>query len=148
MIRIAFISVVVMLAWPAPAAADLYRWVDPETGSVKFSSYPPPWYGDPERELRSPKVERIPEMKTAPKAEPSTGQGPELGALEAMRKSLLQQLAVLPGREDFNRAGAGFKQQLETYRALAAEIDRIDPGGAARRRAENQTLFEKLLGGR
>jgi hypothetical protein len=43
-----------------PALADLYRWVDPETGSVKFSSYPPPWYGDENLEKRSPKVEHIP----------------------------------------------------------------------------------------
>jgi hypothetical protein len=43
-----------------PALADLYRWVDPETGSVKFSSYPPPWYGDENQEKRSPKVEHIP----------------------------------------------------------------------------------------
>ena len=44
----------------SPAFADLYRWVDPETGSVKFSSYPPPWYGDEKLETRSPKVEHIP----------------------------------------------------------------------------------------
>ena len=35
-----------------PAHADLYRWVDPQTGSVKFSSYPPPWFGDQARELQ------------------------------------------------------------------------------------------------
>ncbi len=44
----------------APALADLYRWVDPETGSVKYSSYPPPWYGDEKLEKRAPKVEHIP----------------------------------------------------------------------------------------
>ena len=27
---------------PLAAQADLYRWVDPETGSVKLSNYPPP----------------------------------------------------------------------------------------------------------
>ncbi len=48
------------LLWATSAAADLYRWVDPETGSVKFSSYPPPWYGDERLEQRSPKVEHIP----------------------------------------------------------------------------------------
>ena len=35
---------------PQAAHADLYRWVDPQTGSVKFSSYPPPWFGDQARE--------------------------------------------------------------------------------------------------
>ena len=46
------------------AHADLYRWVDPETGSVKFSSYPPPWYGDEAMQRRAPKVERIPSGRT------------------------------------------------------------------------------------
>jgi len=59
-----------LLAWAAqfsgPAAADLYRWVDPDTGSVKFSSYPPPWFGDPAMERRAPKVEVIPERGSAP----------------------------------------------------------------------------------
>ena len=50
---------------PRPAAADLYRWIDPETGSVKFSSYPPPWYGDPVAERRAPKVEVIPALPEA-----------------------------------------------------------------------------------
>jgi hypothetical protein len=69
-----------MLAWAAqysgPAAADLYRWVDPESGSVKFSSYPPPWYGDPAMDRRAPKVEVIPERSSAP----SSGPKPEVEA--------------------------------------------------------------------
>ena len=71
---------VAMFAWAAqwsgPAAADLYRWVDPESGSVKFSSYPPPWYGDPAMERRAPKVEVIPERSRAP----SSGPKPEIEA--------------------------------------------------------------------
>ena len=54
-----FAALIAAFLWAAPAAADLYRWVDPETGSVKFSSYPPPWYGDEARERRAPKVEVI-----------------------------------------------------------------------------------------
>jgi hypothetical protein len=35
-----------VLALAAPAAdAQLYRWRDPQSGSVKLSSIPPPWYG-------------------------------------------------------------------------------------------------------
>jgi len=68
---------VAMLAWAAqfsgPAAADLYRWVDPESGSIKFSSYPPPWFGDPAQERRAPKVEVIPDRSSAP----SSGSKPD-----------------------------------------------------------------------
>jgi hypothetical protein len=69
-----FAIAVAILAWAAlfsgPAAADLYRWVDPATGSVKFSNYPPPWYGDPEKERRAPKVEVIPDRSSAPSSGP------------------------------------------------------------------------------
>jgi len=69
-----FALAIAMLAWAAqfsgPAAADLYRWVDPATGSVKFSSYPPPWFGDPAQARRAPKVEVIPERSRAPSSAP------------------------------------------------------------------------------
>ncbi len=71
--RIAVSLVVLLLAWVAPATADLYRWVDPETGSVKFSSYPPPWFNDPAKQRRAPKVEVIAPGKAAPAFEPTPG---------------------------------------------------------------------------
>lgn len=69
-----FAVAVAMLAWAAlfsgPAAADLYRWLDPDSGSIKFSSYPPPWYGDTAKEPRAPKVEVIPDRSSAPSSGP------------------------------------------------------------------------------
>ena len=133
-----------------PAFADLYRWVDPETGSVKFSSYPPAWYGDPEQEKRAPKVEHIPERKpgpAAPESAPGAAPATSLEALEARRKQVMQQLTVLPAQKDFQRAGAGIKQHLEAYAAVSAEMDRLDPRGAEMRRAEAQPLLEKLVQG-
>jgi len=56
----------VLAVWATAAAADLYRWIDPESGSIKYSSYPPPWYGDAEQERRAPKVERIPARQDGP----------------------------------------------------------------------------------
>jgi len=50
----------ILLLAPCFAHADLYRWVDPGTGKVKFSSYPPPWFGDAQRERGAPAVEVIP----------------------------------------------------------------------------------------
>ena len=46
----------VLLAAP-DAQAQLYRWVDPESGSVKLSNAPPPWYRD---ERPGPAVQVIP----------------------------------------------------------------------------------------
>lgn len=126
-----------------PAYADLYRWIDPQSGSVKFSSQPPPWYGDAGRQAGAPAVELInyqPAVKPAP---PPRAQS----ALEERWRGLLQVLAVLPQQPDFDRAGQGIQQQVQAYEAVRAELDRMDPNGAARRRAEEGGLFERLKKG-
>ena len=69
--RIAVALCLILLFRAGPAAADLYRWVDPESGSVKFSSYPPPWYGDEAKQRHAPKVEVIPST-IEPVAKPET----------------------------------------------------------------------------
>jgi hypothetical protein len=125
-----------------PAQADLYRWVEPQSGSVKYANSPPPWFGDPEREHRYPAVEVIryqpvPTAAAKPAAEP----GPSvLAALEARFASLLQFFQSLPRSTDFDRTGAALQQQAEMYKAVSAELDRIDPSGAARRRAAAQEV--------
>jgi uncharacterized protein DUF4124 len=130
------------------AIADLYRWIDPETGSVKFSSYPPPWVGDPEQEKRAPKVEHIPERSAgAAPAEAAPATGNSLDALEERRKRIMQQLATLPSQPEFQRSGAGLKQQLDAYAAVTSQMDKLDPKGADRRRTEAQPLLEKLVEG-
>jgi hypothetical protein len=148
-----------LLGWAGDAAADLYRWVDPESGSIKFSSYPPPWYGDSVKSRRAPKVELIPGERSAPstqKAATATakptpaaarGEGEDGGGpLDTLRKELLRKLGV-PSGADFQRGADGLKQQLEAYDAVAKELDRIDPKGAARRRAESQSVLDKIREG-
>ena len=167
----------VVAAASGGAYADLYIWKDPATGAMKIYSYPPPWYGNPELERRSPKVERIPERQRAPVVQPETatlavpaspeakpapaapppppGMGAAAGGpgasvlamLEAQRKRLMDLFASLPAKPDFDRAGQGLQQQLEAYQAVAAELDRIDPKGAEARRAESRTLVERLRDG-
>ena len=134
-----------------PAHADLYRWVDPQTGSVKFSSYPPPWFGDQALEQNAPATEVIvyqmpgaakPAVPVKPSAAASV-----LAALEARLAGLAQFFSALPSNQDFSRAGSGIQQQLEAYQALRAELDRIDPAGAARRRAQEVGVIETLRRG-
>ena len=69
--RVAVALCLILLVRAGPAAADLYRWVDPESGSVKFSSYPPPWFGDETKQRHAPKVEVIP-AANEPVAKPET----------------------------------------------------------------------------
>ena len=68
-----------------PAHADLYRWVDPQTGSVKFSSYPPPWFGDQARELHAPATEVI--VYQAPGAPKPARAGEAFGRGEHARRA-------------------------------------------------------------
>lgn len=134
-------------AWSSIAQADLYRWVDPETGSVKFSSYPPPWFGDEAKQRRAPKVEVIPagRDRTAGSETASAAQDDarRRESLETQRKQLMQQLAK-PGTE---RGPQALQKQLEAYSALSEQMDKLDPAGAALRRSETQGLIEKILKG-
>jgi len=145
------------LLWNGTAAADLYRWVDPESGSVKFSSYPPPWYSEDIQQRGVPKVERIPARSDTParrdepeKARPA-GSGQELSKaleiLEERRKALLGSLGSLPKGTDSSSTGDGIRQQVESYEAVTAELDRMDPKGAARRKAAAQPLMERIVEG-
>ncbi len=134
--------------WAGAAAADLYRWVDPETGAVKFSNTPPPWYGNETLQRRAPQVERIPERARpalpeadAP-AKPLAAAKPGAatpGALEAKRKELLSQVAASIS----NPAQA--QRMMEEYSLLLAEMDQKDPKGAAARRADTEATLEKIV---
>jgi hypothetical protein len=136
-----------------PAQADMYRWIDPETGSVKFSNTPPPWFGDPEKERRNPAVEVIEYRGKAekPKAAPEPGDAAReartVAALEARWLELARFFASLPPTTDFQRAGPNIRSQIETYQALAAELDRLDPAGTARRRAQEAAVIESVRRG-
>lgn len=133
-----------------PAHADLYRWIDPQTGSVKFSSVPPPWYGDPLRQARSPAVEVISYQAPgkAPAADAEKPAAPRaLSSLEARWRAMLQVFNALPKEADFDLAGEGIQQQVQAYEAVRAELDRMDPSGAARRRAQEGGIFERLKKG-
>ena len=147
-------AVFAAVIWAAPAAADLYRWVDPETGSVKFSSYPPPWYGDEAQQRRAPRVEHIP-ARSKPVApldpaddKPRESGAPEGGqqALELQRKAMLQQIADSATRGGPDRA-QGVQKQLEAFAELSGRLDKINPEGAAARRAETEALLQKLIKG-
>jgi hypothetical protein len=142
---------VALLAWVGAVAADLYRWVDPESGSVKFSSYPPPWYDDPAQARRAPRVEHIPAGADAPVRPDAAGRSNEdarrVELLEARRKAMLQQLSRLTPQSAGERPSQALQKQLEAYAALSDQMDKLDPEGAAARRGEMQMLVEKIMKG-
>jgi hypothetical protein len=140
-----------VLLFCGAARADLYRWVDPQSGSVKYSSVPPPWHGDSTREAVSPKVEVIssqPKPPPAPVAAPvKPAPPPGLGGMEVQWRSTLDELAGLPERPDYARLGESIQKQIQAYEAMREEIDRADPAGAVRRRAAERGVVERLKRG-
>jgi hypothetical protein len=134
------------------AHADLYRWVDPDTGSVKYSSYPPPWYGDEAMQRRAPKVERIPagrDSSARPDAAAGGAQDAARGyeVLEAQRKAMLQQMPAIAARGGTERGVPALQKQLEAFTALSEQIDKLNPEGAAARRVEAEAVLQKLIKG-
>ncbi len=149
--RVALAIFVVLIVRAAPAAADLYRWIDPENGAIKYSSYPPPWYGDAAAERHEPKVEFIPAAADAAAKSAAPGKQQEasriLETLEAQRKAMLQRLPALAAQEGSDRPGSALKTQLEAYAALAERMDKLDPAGAAARRGELQMAIGRIGAG-
>jgi hypothetical protein len=126
-------TLILLLLFAAPAAhAQLYRWVDPETGSVKFSNLPPA--------VSQPGVEVVPYRGPGAPGSPKHG----IAELESRWRALLAELGT---GQDLARGGQGLQQQLQAYEAVRSELDRLDPAGAARRRAESASVIQRLARG-
>jgi len=161
--RFSAVWALLLCVWANHAAADLYRWVDPETGSVKFSSYPPPWFGDAAKVPRAPKVEHIPagkpaaageeplpDAKAPPKPLPEAAgklQAPASSSQEERRKSLLKQIAANGAAlatskpEEGARIYADLAERVREYNSTELFLMQVDAGGEGARRAEwNEVL--------
>jgi Domain of unknown function (DUF4124) len=126
-------ALALLLVLAAPAHADLYRWVDPYSGSVKFSSLPP----------ENPQLHAEVVPYRAPKQAASAAAASSLAALETRWRAAVLLLAAKEPQDTARNRGA-LRQELETYEALRAELDRRDPAGAQRRAAETGALVERL----
>jgi hypothetical protein len=135
-------ALALLLFIAAPAHADLYRWIDPDSGSVKLSTMPP---SDPRANAELVPFRNAAATTQAPAAVKSGPAGP-LAALEARLSEIVARIAATAPQQD-SRSADGYRQQLEAYEAVRAELDRIDPSGAARRRSESTSLLDRLRQG-
>jgi hypothetical protein len=133
-----------LLGFSLSAQADLYRWIDPASGSVKISTQPPldPGINAEVVPFRHPAAPQASATTTA-KPNPAGGL---VASLEARWSELLTQLSRASA-QDFSRSSQGWQQQLEAYEAVRVELDKLDPAGAARRRNEAVNLVERLKQG-
>ena len=143
------IFLLAILGWAGAAAADLYRWVDPESGSVKFSNTPPPWYGNQAKERRAPKVQVIPSgSKGAVTPEPGDKPqdlGTVMEGFDARRKAMLLQFPPLVAQSGSEGGAQALKKHVEEYHKLADQMDKLSPQGAAARRGEMQMTMDKTV---
>ncbi len=140
---------VLLAAGAANALAELYRWRDPQTGTIKYSSYPPPWYGDESREASAPKVEVIgaPQAEGAnrtPADEMAEKVAEVIRFMEQRRAQLLSRMTLARASAGFDPEDAAFKADLQAYRAVTRELDKFDPKGASLRRRADTRAFENL----
>lgn len=136
-----------LLLLSASAHADLYRWVDPATGSVKFSNLPPD--SGVNAEVVPYQGPVAPKSSTSASAKPPSiapAGTPSVPALEAHFNALYAQLASAPP-QTYRNADENLRKQMQSYEALRAELDRLDPAGAPRRSAATLALVERLTQG-
>jgi hypothetical protein len=124
-----------LVVLPLTAHADLYRWIDPASGSVKFSSQPP---SDPRIE---PEVVRYkaPPPPPKPAAAPLPSNKPDL---EARWRLLATELAAIPPQE-LQTGSDRERPQVQALDAPRAELARTDPAGAPRRNAELVAILQR-----
>jgi len=150
--RIVLVGVLAaVLAGLSPgASAELYRWRDPQTGSVKYSSYPPPWFGDEAREANAPKVEVLSGPQTGAKdgSKPTDEMAEKVAEvihfMEQRRAQLLARMTLARASAGFDPSNPTFQADLQAYRAVTRELDKFDPQGAAGRRKADTGVFENL----
>jgi hypothetical protein len=118
--------------------AELYRWIDPDSGSVKYSNLPP------SDERARPELMPFKAPAVAPAAPvAAAAPGGEVVALEARWSALVAQLAAMPPQE-LLRGGDAVRRQVEAFEALTAQLDRLDPAGTPRRIKQLEPLAERL----
>lgn len=124
-----FLLTALLILGARAAHADLYRWVDPQSGSVKFSSVPPP--------AAQPGVQVVPYRGSA--AAPAKPESPAATDLDLRWRGLLAEISATP-------PGAPLLQpRLQEFVGLSAELDKADPAGAAHRHAEAESVLQRLL---
>src|SRR5262249_54767287 len=90
-------------------------------------------------------AQAAPVAEAAPGAD--AGVSGDAADLESRWRELGEALATFTNPGDIQRAGDALKQQMQAYAALGVELDRADPAGAPRRRAESVPLLERLNAG-
>jgi hypothetical protein len=138
--RIAFL----MLLFCHAAQADMYRWIDPETGSVKFSNLPP--QQRPGVAVEVLRAQPPPPIAPAPAiaAPPASPERVPMTELEARWRSALRRVAEALEQPGVDRSDPHMQELVSNVEAANVELDRMDPNGAAARRRDMQATMQRI----
>lgn len=124
------------------ANADMYRWVDPETGAVKFSNLPPQERPGVRVEvLRYQGAQPPPPIAPAP---PAATEGFQVTELEARWRFALRRLAQALEQPGVDRSNPRLQDLLRNVEVANLELDKIDPNGAAARKRDLQGTMQRI----
>jgi hypothetical protein len=143
--------VLLALVFCQGAHADIYRWVDPQTGSVKFSNLPPPERPNVAVEvLRYPAGQPVPAITPAPAVAPEPAAAPvrpersPMAPLEARWRLTLERLVEALERPDADGSDPRVQALVKSVEAANVELDKVDPAGVAARRRELQGILQRI----
>jgi len=144
------VLIIALAALTVPAAAQMYRYRDPETGQTKLTNVPP------QGAKQGAAVQVVPtpgatQPATAPAAtspgKPAATLPPHAFEMDRQRTRLLQQL-VAEAPNVGNPAGKErFLNRLGDVVSIEARLDKVDPGGRKARAAERDRALEQCTDG-
>ena len=144
------VLIIALAALTVPAAAEMYRYHDPETGQTRLTNIPP------QGAKQGAAVQVVPmpgatQPATAPAAtspgKPAASLPPHAFEMDRQRTRLLQQL-VAEAPNVGNPAGKErFLNRLGDVVSIEARLDKVDPGGRKARAAERDRALEQCTDG-
>lgn len=137
-----------------PAAAQMYRYRDPDTGQTKLTNIPPPGAKRsaqaPPAQAGQPSAAAAPADVAAPQspaATPGATLPPNAFEMDRQRMLILQQLVAEAPNVGTPAGRQRFFAGLGDVVSIESRLDKLDPGGRKGREAERDRVLERCSEG-
>jgi hypothetical protein len=132
-----------------PAAAQMYRYRDPDTGQAKLTNIPPPGTKKP-LQAPPPASTAAAPADVAPQSPPAKSGAtlpPNAFEMDRQRTLLLQQLVAEAPGVGTPEGRQRFLAKLGDVVSIETRLDRLDPGGRKGRETERDRALERCSEG-
>ncbi len=138
------VLILALAALAVPATAQMYRYLDPETGQTKLTNVPPP--GTKPGAAQPAPATAQPAPAASP-AKPAATLPPHAFEMDRQRTRLLQQLVAEAPNVGTPAGKERYLARLGDVVSIEARLDKIDPGGRKARAAERDRALEQCSDG-